>query len=103
MSKLKVCNLYVNRLSGGLPKAWSGMAGLQTLSLYSNQLTGSVPPSWDSWRRLTLAVLFDNQGLTGCLPPAWRSTVNVGRRVEGSGPHEGGDLLSAGTNITGFC
>lgn len=71
--------------------------------MQSNQLTGSVPPSWGNWRRLVIVYLFANQQLTGCLPPAWRGTVNVGHRIETQGPYHRGDLLTAGTNITGFC
>jgi hypothetical protein len=79
------------------------MADVQEMALQNNQLAGSVPPSWGSWRRAYLVILWGNQNLTGCLPPAWHSTVNVGQRIEMEGPYQRGDLLRAGTNITGFC
>jgi hypothetical protein len=40
LTKLKLCYLWDNTLSGPLPSAWSGMAALQELALYNNNLTG---------------------------------------------------------------
>jgi len=42
MSKLRLCSLFNNTLSGPLPGAWSGMAALEDLRLSGNALTGGV-------------------------------------------------------------
>jgi hypothetical protein len=42
LTKLKVCYLFNNTLSGPLPGSWSGMAALEDLSLPDNTLTGGV-------------------------------------------------------------
>jgi hypothetical protein len=79
------------------------MAALEDLTLDTNALVGTVPPSWGSWGRVTAVRLFANPQLSGCLPAAWRGKVNVGKVVTTEGPYKGKDLLTAGTNITGFC
>jgi hypothetical protein len=40
MSKLRLCSLFNNTLSGPLPGAWSRMAALEDLRLSFNRLTG---------------------------------------------------------------
>jgi hypothetical protein len=40
LTKLKICRLFNNTLSGPLPVAWSGMAALEDLQLSFNALTG---------------------------------------------------------------
>jgi hypothetical protein len=42
LSKLRVCYLGDNTLSGPLPGAWSGMAALEDLQLAINRLTGGA-------------------------------------------------------------
>jgi hypothetical protein len=103
LSKLRECSLWNNTLSGPLPSAWSGMAALQELQLQTNALAGTVPPSLGSWGQLRSVFLYANPQLRGCIPSAWRGKVNVGDVVKVEGPYKGGDLITAGTNITGFC
>jgi hypothetical protein len=103
LSKLKVCWLDKNKLSGPLPGSWLGMAALEDLQLNINALAGTVPPSWGSWGRVKLVALFANPQLRGCLPPAWRGKVNVGQVVSVEGPYKGKAALTAGTAISGFC
>jgi hypothetical protein len=102
LTNLKMCYLYNNTLAGPLPGAWSKMA-LEELGLNTNALRGTVPPSWGSWRQVRLVDLYANPQLSGCLPAAWRNKVNVGQVVGAGSPYKDGDLLTAGTNITGFC
>jgi hypothetical protein len=103
MNNLRLCYLDTNFLGGPLPGAWSGMAALEELYLGINALTGPVPPSWGSWGQLKRLTLFANPQLSGCLPAAWRGRINVGRTVDVDGPYKGGDVLTAGTGITGYC
>lgn len=53
---------------------------------------GPVPREWGAMP-LTDAYLYDNAGLTGCLPAPWRASL-VARDV---------DFLQEGTEISGFC
>jgi hypothetical protein len=104
MTKLRVCQLGNNSLSGPLPDSWSVMAALLELELDTNALTGPVPPSWGSWGSVRKVALFANPQLSGCLPAAWSGRwINQGRTIEVEGPYKGGNLLTAGTGITGFC
>jgi hypothetical protein len=79
------------------------MVALEELTLGNNGLVGTVPPSWGSWGSVGAVSLRGNPQLSGCLPAAWRGTVNVGLVVAAEGPYKGKDPLTAGTNITGFC
>jgi hypothetical protein len=74
------------------------MASLEALFLYNNTLAGSVPPSWGTLPRIVNVSLFNNPGLGGCLPRAWRGKVNNNTAVEGVK-----DVLTTNTGITGFC
>lgn len=88
-----------NTLSGLLPDAWAGMAALEELQLNNNSLTGTVPASWATFDRLRSVWLSSNPQLSGCLPVAWRSKVNVHVAVGEKGTYQ----LTGRTNITGFC
>jgi hypothetical protein len=79
------------------------MAAMDDLEISINNLAGTVPPSWGSWGQVKTVSLFANPQLSGCLPAAWRGRVNDGGVVGVEGPYKGGDMLTAGTGITGFC
>jgi hypothetical protein len=79
------------------------MAALEDLALFNNALAGTVPASWGSWDQVQFVSLRSNRELTGCLPAAWRGKVNVGVVIQEEGPYKGGDPLTAGTGIKGFC
>lgn len=103
LSKLRYIYMDNNKLSGPLPPAWSGLAALEQLTLANNALTGTVPATWSSWGRAQVVTLYGNRQLTGCVPAAWKGKVNVGRTITAEGPYKGGDPLTAGTDLTGFC
>jgi hypothetical protein len=103
LTKLRKCYLFNNTLSGPLPSAWSGMAALEDLSLFTNALEGTVPHAWGDWGRVKIVELYANPQLKGCLPAAWRDKVNANQWVGGEGPYRGGNMLTAGTAITGYC
>jgi hypothetical protein len=46
LTKLRVCWLGINTLSGPLPGSWSGMAALEDLKLNGNSLTGGTTGRW---------------------------------------------------------
>lgn len=46
LTKLRVCNLWGNKLSGPLPGSWSGMAAMEELLLSHNALTGEALGHW---------------------------------------------------------
>jgi hypothetical protein len=85
---------------GTLPSDWWNMTELRSLWLHNNKLTGTVPEFWAYLSELRDVSLYGNKQLTGCIPGTWEAFVNIGQRIEVEGPYEGGNLLTAGTNIT---
>jgi hypothetical protein len=98
LTKLQRCTLFRNKLNGSLPASWSGMASLTQMYLDTNALKGPVPAAWGSWPSIENVTLYDNPGLTGCLPAAWQGKVDTRYSENGIG-----DVLTTGTGIKGFC
>jgi hypothetical protein len=102
-SKLRELSLSKTRINGTLPSEWWKMSLLRHLELQDNQPTGTIPPSWNQMSKVKHVFLWANQGLTGCAPSGWEVRVNVGEHITVPGPFYCEDLLTAGTNITGYC
>ena len=70
-------SLAENKLSGGLPQAWSSLANLEELNLGGNpEIGGNLPLSWQhlsSIRSLDLR----SSGLTGQVPLVWTKLENL--------------------------
>jgi hypothetical protein len=98
LTSLERLTLFRNKLSGQLPASWSGMTSITQFYLDTNNLRGPVPVAWGDWPSIDNVTLYDNPGLSGCLPAAWQGTVNT-RYKE----NDVADVLTTGTGIKGFC
>lgn len=92
-------SLAFNSLSGPLPPSWGALARVRALKLQKNNLSGAVPPSWGGLKALETIALFDNAGLTGCLPPALRGKAQAPTGAKAADAR----LVARGTKITAFC
>jgi hypothetical protein len=90
-----------NQLEGALPPEYGSMALLEKLVLNDNNLRGPVPATWGNLDNLKDIYLFNNPGLTGCLPAAWKNRLHLS--PAGFQQAEADDLLRDGTAIKGFC
>jgi hypothetical protein len=107
-SRLPSRSLAFNGFSGALPADWGSLSSLRVLKLNSNQLSGAVPKAWarPGLPALKTLSLWNNPGLTGCLPAA---LAGAGPSGQGYFQGPGGKITSAakeaasGTKISGFC
>lgn len=94
LTHLQIFDLHNNRLHGPLPDSYQTMTNLTELALGRNTLTGSVPASWSSLTQLREVYLWNNPGLSGCLPASWQPQLAL---------FDVDVQVRSGTNISGFC
>uniref|UniRef100_A0A383VP39 Leucine-rich repeat-containing N-terminal plant-type domain-containing protein n=1 Tax=Tetradesmus obliquus TaxID=3088 RepID=A0A383VP39_TETOB len=103
---LRVIDIRMNAIKGGLPADWGTLAGqLEVIKLSQNFLNGTLPESWaklgPSLKELSL---WDND-LSGTLPEAWEDLVVMEKLdlsyngLEGPLPDAWAGLGSKGTGL----
>eukprot|EP00775_Hariotina_reticulata_P009398 gene9398-9562_t len=97
LSKLREFWAEYNQLEGTLPPTYGRMTLLEKLVLNDNNLSGPVPATWGDLDNLEDIYLFNNPGLTGCLPGAWKGRLQL---LPG---FQDDEFLRGGTAIKGFC
>jgi Leucine-rich repeat (LRR) protein len=96
LAELKTLDLGINKLVGTLPDGYQSLAQLTILSLATNNLKGAIPAFWSNMRDLRKLYLYDNPGMTGCLPHTWQALL------EGNNWDVDKYVLYR-TQLTGFC
>lgn len=73
------------------------MVHLEKLALNDNDLAGTIPASYGNFKCLTDLYLYNNPGLTGCIPASLKSQLEVspGFAIQ--------DFVMDATKLEGFC
>ncbi|WIA23594.1 hypothetical protein OEZ85_000305 [Tetradesmus obliquus] len=86
-----------NGFEGPLPESWGKMSHLEKLALNDNALKGTVPASFANLKALTDLYLYNNPGLTGCVP------ASLGTQLQVSPGFSVDDFVLDATGLKGFC
>jgi hypothetical protein len=73
------------------------MVHLEKLALNDNAFKGTVPASYANLKSLTDLYLYNNPGLTGCVP------ASLGAQLEVSPGFSVDDFVLDATGLKGFC
>ena len=79
LTNLEWLFLHRNQLSGEIPTVLANLSNLQRLYLYTNQLSGEIPAELGNLTNLEWLLLNDNTSLMGALPQSLIGLTKLSR------------------------